>query len=148
MSNVHFRDIDDSNESIVRNIKLKPGQENFIETVDACLKEANTYSEWHPVAIYDDEEIVGFAMYGSFGPNKDTWIDRIMIDEKYQGKGFGRIAMMKLIDVVSKEYGVKIIYLSIVEENRAAYNLYKSLGFKFMNERDPNGELIFKYTIS
>lgn len=51
MSNVHFRDINDSNESIVRNIKLKPGQENFIETVDECLKEANTYTEWHPVAI-------------------------------------------------------------------------------------------------
>ncbi|KON90072.1 diamine acetyltransferase [Sporosarcina globispora] len=131
MSNVYFRDIEEANECIVRKIKLKPGQENFIETVDECLKEADTSHEWHPVAIYDDEEIIGFAMYGSFGPNKDTWIDRIMIDEKYQGKGLGKIAMKKLIDIVSKEYGVSVIYLSIIEENRIAQSLYESMGFEF-----------------
>jgi diamine N-acetyltransferase len=147
MYNVYFRDIDDTNEFTVRNITLKSGQENFIETVDECLKEASIYPEWHPVAIYKDENIIGFAMYGSFGPNKDTWIDRIMIDEKYQGNGFGRIAMKKLIDIVSKEYGVNVIYLSIIEENKVAYRLYTSMGFEFMNERDPNGELLFKYTI-
>ncbi|MEN2767691.1 GNAT family N-acetyltransferase [Ornithinibacillus xuwenensis] len=147
MYNVYFRDIDDKNEFTVRNITLKSGQENFIETVDECLKEASIYPEWHPVAIYKDEIIIGFAMYGSFGPNKDTWIDRIMIDEKYQGNGYGRIAMKKLIDIVSKEYGVNVIYLSIIEENKVAYRLYTSMGFEFMNERDPNGELLFKYTI-
>lgn len=148
MSNVHFKNIDNSNEYKVRNIKLKPGQEKFIETVDECLKEADTYREWHPIAIYNDTEIIGFAMYGSFGLNKDTWIDRIMIDEKYQGKGYGEIAMMKLINIVSKEFEVNVIYLSISDENKTAYSLYKSIGFEFMNERDPNnGELLFKYTI-
>ena len=91
MSNVHFRDIDDTNEFKVRNIKLRSGQEKFIETVDECLNEANTYHEWHPVAIYYDEEIIGFAMYGSFGPNKDTWIDRIMIDENIKAKAMGKL---------------------------------------------------------
>ncbi len=147
MGNIHFRDIDNTNKYAVRKIKLKPEQENFIETVDQCLEEANTYDEWHPVAIYCDEEIVGFAMYGSFGPNKHTWIDRIIIDEKYQGRGFGKIAMIRLIDIVSKEYGVNTIYLSIIEGNVLAYNLYKSIGFKYMNEKDPNGELLFQYTI-
>ncbi|MGV2941379.1 GNAT family N-acetyltransferase [Mesobacillus sp. LC4] len=148
MSDVYFKNIDETNEYKVRNIRLKSGQEKFIETVDECLKEANTYQEWHPVAIYSDEEIIGFAMYGSFGPNKDTWIDRILIDEKYQGKGYGKMAMKKLIDLVSKEYGVNVIYLSITEENRTAYSLYKSIGFEFMNEIDPNnGELLFKLTI-
>lgn len=127
MSNIYFRDIDNTNEYKVRNIKLKSEQENFIETVDECLKEADIYSAWHPVAIYYDEEVIGFAMYGSFGPNKHTWIDRIMIDEKYQGRGFGRIAMKKLIDIVSKKYEVNVIYLSIIEENKVAYNLYKSI---------------------
>ncbi len=65
-------------------MKLKSDQENFIETVEECLKEADTYEGWHPVAIYHNEDVVGFAMYGSFGPNKDTWIDRIIIDERYQ----------------------------------------------------------------
>lgn len=51
------------------------------------LKEAEEYEQWHPVAIYTDATLVGFAMYGSFGLNFDTWIDRIIIDEKFQGLG-------------------------------------------------------------
>ncbi len=148
MGNIHIRPIDDTNEWIVRKIKLKPGQEKYIESVDECIKEASTYHQWRPVGLDNGEDIIGFAMYGSFGPNKDTWIDRIMIDEKYQGKGLGRKAMLKLIEIVSKEYGVKVIYLSIIEENEVAFELYKSIGFVFANERDPNGELIFMYTIN
>ncbi|MFD3157292.1 GNAT family N-acetyltransferase [Haloimpatiens sp. FM7330] len=147
MCNIYFRDIDNTNEDIVRRIKLKHEQVNFIETVDECLEEANTWDKWHPVAIHCNNDIIGFAMYGSFGPNKDTWIDRIMIDKKYQCRGFGRIAMMKLIDIVSKEYGVNTVYLSVFEQNILAYNLYKSIGFKYINEKDVNGELIFQYTI-
>lgn len=147
MEHVYFKEIDKTNELKVRNIKLMAGQERFIETVDECLKEAEAVPEWQPVAIYSDDEVIGFAMYGSFGPNKDTWIDRIMIDGKYQGRGLGRIAMEKLIDIVSKRYGVPAIYLSIIEENIAAYRFYKSIGFEYMNERDPNGELIFKYVV-
>ncbi len=147
MNNIYFKDIDNTNENIVRKIKLKSDQEKFIETVDECLEEARTCSQWNPVAIYHKEAVIGFAMYGSFGPNKDTWIDRIMIDERYQGKGFGRIAMTNLIDIVSKKYDVNTIYLSIVEQNTLAYSLYKNIGFEYINEKDVNGELIFKYTI-
>ncbi len=147
MNNIYIADIDETNECMVRNIKVKPGQAKYIESVDECLAEAKEIQQWHPVAIYSEEEIIGFAMYGSFGPNKDTWIDRIIIDEKFQGKGLGKKAMLKLIDIVAHEYEIKVIYLSIVEENKVAYQLYKDIGFVFMNEKDPNGELIFKYTI-
>lgn len=147
MSNIHIKDINHTNEDIVKKIKLRPEQESFIETVDECLEEAHTYKGWKPVAIYEGEKVIGFAMYGSFGDNRDTWIDRLIIDEQYQGNGRGRIAMEKLIDIVTREYQVNIIHLSIVKENRTAYHLYKSLGFQFMNEYDPNGELLFRLNI-
>lgn len=147
MDNLYFKDIDDTNENIVKKIKLKKGQEKFIETVDECLQDFRNYKGWHPVAVYYDEVIIGFAMYGSFGPNRDTWIDRIMIDEKYQGQGFGRIAMIKLIDIVSKEYDVSSLYLSFFEDNIVSYNLYTSLGFKYIGEKDVNGELIYQVMI-
>lgn len=148
MNDIYVMDIDDTNECSVRNIKVKRGQEKYIESVDECLLEAKEIQQWHPVALYSEGDIIGFAMYGSFGPNKDTWIDRIIIDEKFQGKGLGKKAMLKLIDIVSKEYGVNVIYLSIVEGNQVAYQLYRDIGFEYMNEKDPNGELIFKYTIT
>lgn len=109
------------------------------------LKEAEEYEQWHPVAIYTDATLVGFAMYGSFGLNFDTWIDRIIIDEKFQGLGYGKKAMKRLIPIVADKYDARIIYLSIVPENAIAYKLYAKLGFKYINERDPEGEFIFKY---
>ncbi|MEG1255363.1 GNAT family protein [Clostridium sp.] len=51
-----------------------------------------------------------------------------MVDKKYHGKEFGKIAMKNLIDIVFKKYRVNTIYLSIVEGNIVAYNLYKSIG--------------------
>lgn len=141
---LHFKRIDESNEAAVRSVKLKSGQESFIETVDECLQEANEHPEWQPVAIYAGEEVVGFAMYGSFGSNKDTWIDRIMIDEKHQGKGYGRTAMEGLIVRVCEKYGVDTVYVSIIEENNLARRLYESMGFEEMDERDPNGEIILQ----
>lgn len=146
--NINFKDINNENIEKVKGLKIKKNQEGFIETVDECLKEASLYKAWHPVAIYNYDEVIGFAMYGSFGPNKHTWIDRILIDDKQQNKGFGKAAMKLLIDIVSQIYGVDTIYLSIVEENEVAYKLYTSIGFQYMNEKDPsNGELMFKYEI-
>lgn len=60
------------------------------------------------------------------------WIDRKIIDEVFQGKGYGKEAMKQLIKLVAKEYGVDTIYLSVVKE---------------MNERDPNGALLFQYRV-
>lgn len=146
--NINFKDIDDTNIEVVKSLKVRKDQESFIETVVQCLEEAAMYKEWHPIAIYNYNEIVGFAMYGSFGPNKHTWIDRIIIDEHYQANGFGKNAIKKLIDIVSKEYDVDTIYLSIVEENTVAYKLYTDIGFEYMNEKDPtNGELMFYYKL-
>ena len=146
MSSILFQAIDQTNEEAVKSLRIKKEQEEFIESVADCLKEAEEVEEWQTVAIYFDDRLVGFAMYGSFGPNRDTWIDRIIIDQAYQGKGIGRAAMLALIDRVSKLYDVQTIYLSIIETNHAAHYLYKSIGFSYINEKDPNGELIFKYT--
>lgn len=148
LSVLSFRKVNETNEQEVRKVSLKPNQTAFIESVDECLAEAQEYPSWQPVAIYSDESVFGFAMYGSFGPNRHTWIDRIIIDQKYQGQGLGRKAMEGLIEMVSEEYDVDVLYLSIVEENEVAYKLYTSLGFEYMeDEEEPNGELIFKIKI-
>lgn len=147
MTQVAIKEVNKSNESEVRKVRLKPDQETFIESVAECLEEAKEYPQWQPVAIYSHDKVVGFAMYGSFGPNKDTWIDRIIIDKDYQGLGLGSEAMRHLIEIVSKRYGIRVIYLSIVEGNEVAAHLYNRLGFEYMNEKDPNGERIYKHEI-
>lgn len=71
-----------------------------------------------------------------------------MIDKKHQGKGYGRRAMLALMKRVVKEYDVSTIYLSLTEHNEVARKLYESIGFVYMNEKDPsNDELMFHYIV-
>lgn len=147
MTGIKIKEIDEYNINEVRKVSIKENQQSFIETVDVCLAEAEMYEQWCPVVIYYDDKIVGFAMYGAFGENPDTWIDRIIIDEKHQGKGFGKIAMKELIKIITKKYKVSTVYLSFVEENDVARKLYENLDFKFTGEYDPEGELIYRYDL-
>ena len=147
MNNIKIKEIDEFNIDEVRKVSVNKNQESFIDTVNECFKEAELYTRWCPVAIYCDDIVVGFAMYGAFGENPDTWIDRIMIDYKYQNRGFGKCAMKELIKIVTKRYEVHTVYLSFVKDNNIARNLYENLGFKFTGEYDPEGELIYKYDL-
>src|SRR6185503_11725706 len=56
----------------------------------------------HPFGIFDDgDEPVGFLMYGfNFEhPKQQAFIQRLMVDEKFQGKGYGRFAMKKVLEI-------------------------------------------------
>ncbi|MFC3899518.1 GNAT family N-acetyltransferase [Aliicoccus persicus] len=147
MDGLTIRNIDEANIEVVKNVTMKKDQESFIESVEECLEEAAEYEQWCPVAIYHEEEVVGFAMYGAFGKNPDTWIDRIIIDQAHQGKGYGKQAIHLLIDIVTKKYQVNVVYLSFVKENVVAKQLYENMGFTFTGEYDPEGELIYKYDL-
>src|SRR5699024_3139154 len=124
MTDIKIKEIDEYNIDEVRKIKVKENQQSFIETVDECLEEAAIYKQWCPVAIYYDNHIVGFAIYGAFGENPDAWIDRIIINENYQGQGFGKLAMKELIKIVTEKYKISTVYLSFVEDNKVARKLY------------------------
>ncbi len=86
-------------------------------------------------------------MYACFGANRNAWIDRIMIDEKYQGLGYGKRAMLRLMEIVPKEYEVSTIYTSVFKDNKLAYELYLDLGFIATDERDTGGEIILVYKV-
>lgn len=147
MVDVQIRPITEMNKSEALALRVHPEQETFIETVEECLEEAAEVPNWQPVALYAAEKMVGFAMYGSFGPQKDTWIDRILIDQNEQGKGYGKAAMLRLIDIVMEQYEVNRVYLSFVEANQSIGKFYQKLGFEDIGEKDQNGELIYRYQL-
>ena len=86
-------------------------------------------------------------MYGYLGDGKgggNLWIDRMLIDEKYQGNGFGSRFVVLLMQRVLSEYGDQPIFLSVYPENTAAIHLYEKLGFVLLDEYDSQGEQIMQ----
>lgn len=147
--NLRFEPVNPANRRKVEGLQTLPKQADFIESVSDCMAEADELKEWKPVGIYDGDLLVGFAMYGCFdGSNQEAevWLDRILIDGNYQGKGYGKAAVRGLMKKLYEEYGKEQIYLSVYENNVAAIALYEKLGFRFNGKLDAKGEKIMVYT--
>ncbi|MCI5774332.1 MAG: GNAT family N-acetyltransferase [Erysipelotrichaceae bacterium] len=133
-----------NNRKEVEKLSVFPEQKGFIESVVECLQEADENDAWHPYGIYEDDELVGFTMFGLIEEKKYTrlWFDRLLIDRKYQGKGLAKKAILIILDRIKKEYPNTAIYLSAYEDNLRAIALYQAFGFVFTNELDTKGEKI------
>ena len=126
-------------------ISLFEEQKGFIEPVTECLREADQNDRWHPYAIFHENRLIGFTMYGSFNETPDgerVWLDRLMIDRQEQGKGYGKSAVIALTKRLFSEYPADRIYLSVYDDNPHAIHLYESCGFRFNGENDTKGEKI------
>ena len=108
------------------------------------MEEAGEYGGWRPVGIYDGDLPVGFSMYGFFReeypPEGRLWLDRLLIDARFQGRGYGRAALEALLERLSREYPEQDVYLSVIEGNDVATRLYEQYGFRFIVEKDIHGE--------
>lgn len=115
---------------LVIDLKVGDGQETFVAPNLYSIAEAQVSPGFVPLAIYEDETLVGFLMYG---PDPDApgdyWIIRLMIDQDHQGRGYGRAAMQQAIGRIKAEPEVRRILTSYVPDNAGAARLYASLGF-------------------
>lgn len=143
---LHLEPVNARNRAALLALAPHPDQEGFIESVAQCLKEAQAYHRWRPVAIYDGPTIVGFAMYGFFWqylPFGRLWLDRLLIDAAYQGQGYGKAALAALLKRLENEYPRRRrIYLSVIKTNVPAICLYQKFGFHFTGELDTHGEKV------
>jgi len=123
----------------VFNLKLGEGQERFVSHPIRSLAQAYVYrNQCQPFGIYEDDTLVGYvmALYDYDVPEYDIW--HMMIDESKQGMGYGREALIQLIEYIkSKPLGESgRIALTCNEENAVALKLYESLGFAPTGNRD------------
>lgn len=78
-------------------------------------------------------------MYGFEVKNSFYFITRMMIDYRHQGKGYGKAAMLLVIEELNK-MGTHEIYTSFVSTNEGAKKLYTSIGFRHTGREIEFGE--------
>lgn len=148
--NISIRDVTQENVQDILKLSVRELQASFIETTEQCLEEAEECSIYKPVGLYSDDCLIGFAMYGFFPEemeNGRVWLDRFLIDSRYQGFGYGTIMLEALIQKLVIEFSCTQIYLSVFEENRAAIHLYQKFEFRFNGEFDLKNERIMMKNI-
>lgn len=130
---IELREITKDNFREAVKLKVKTLQNDFVATNSFSIAQSKFYSGWKPTAIYDrdKDEMVGFLMYGEDDESdRSMWLIRLMIDEKHQGKGFGREATIKFIEQIKNSNGHEHIFVSFNPSNTAAQKLYETIGFE------------------
>ena len=140
---IEFREIDRNNFFDVIKLSVADGQKEFVAPNLVSIAQAKAFPECICLSIYHNNILVGFTMYCIDYEDKEYWISRLMIDEKYQSKGYGKAAMEKLIDRIKEDKKHEVIYISFEPENTWAKHLYEKLGFA-ADGRVIEGEAVYK----
>ncbi|WP_035430199.1 GNAT family N-acetyltransferase [Bacillus sp. UNC322MFChir4.1] len=131
-------------------LKVKDVQNHFVPTVAVSLakvyiKPDGDNVNYLPFAIYEEGQgMIGFVMHAYVENTDDMyWINGFIIDEKHQGKGYGRAALREMVNWIINQYQqCKEIRLTVHKENDAARRLYKRFGFVEAGEFDEEEDLL------
>lgn len=125
--------------SILR-LKVKPEQEDQVAPNAESIAVAHFQDKAWMRAIYADETPVGFLLLYDDPVTPRYYLWRYMIAAQYQGKGFGRQALERLIEYVRTRPNAHELSLSYVPKAGGAGEFYRRLGFSETGKED-HGEL-------
>lgn len=115
-------------------LNVSQEQNDYVASNWYSILQAKFGEEIYPLCIYDGQVMVGFLMYDLDPDTNRMEMCRLMIDHKFQGKGYGRSAVLKLLDLIREKYGKIKFYTSTIPSNIAAQKLYESIGFRKTGE--------------
>jgi diamine N-acetyltransferase len=120
-------------------LKVREDQTKFVASNLYSIAEAQFgedipnegHWEMFPYGIFDQGKAVGFLMIAyNFGFDRfQGFVQRLMVDEKFQGKGYGRFGMDWILDRCRSDTRIKSIAISYEPHNEIARKLYASVGF-------------------
>ena len=154
---IRLEKIDARNVWDVLDLKVRREQKSFVASNECSIIQAyvaeGTGCTAFPFAIYNDKKPVGFLMVGYneavlydfddefeapevLKNNYSIW--RLMIDKRYQNRGYGREAIKLALEFIRTFPCGKAEYcsLSYEPENEVGAKLYHSLGFTENGEMD------------
>ena len=131
---MEFREIDRSNYWDCIALTIDNGQEGFVADNKQSLVEAAYEDGLYTVGIYHEETMVGFVLY-DYDDTFPGWsMSRFMIGKQFQGKGYGKQAVLAFLDYFKGKHNADRLYISVSLDNTVARNLYSSIGFVEIKE--------------
>ncbi len=142
---ISLREIDAGNFHQCLKLKVADGQENYVADNAVSIAASKFFPSLIPLAVYAENEMVGFAMCEHDTETGNFWLARLMIDAPQQGKGYGKSATQTVINKLKEDFNCQEVFLSFVPENVGAERMYSSVGFKRTGEISDSGEVIMRF---
>lgn len=126
---IHLVDIDPGNWRL--KLQVSESQKTYVANSAVMLARAYAYRDQRSRAfvICNDETPVGMGLYYDLPDLECYDLSQIFIDERYQGKGYGKAATKAVLEAMKQDGKYSKVELCYIEGNDAAKKLYESFGF-------------------
>lgn len=132
---VTLREVTRETLEAILKLKVAPSQESFVAPNAVSIAQAHFHPEtaWFR-GVHAGDDPVGFVMLDIDTTKPEYGVWRFMIDERHQGKGYGRQAMQLVIAHVRTLPGATELLLGVVPGEGGPGPFYQALGFAFTGE--------------
>ena len=119
-------------------LKVSKEQERYVSDAMKILARAYAFRNQRSYAciIYGEGEPIGMALYYDCDELQAYDFSQLFIDERYQGRGFGKEAAKLILDRMKRDGKYSEVVLCYIEGNKAAKEMYEKLGFYHTGEAD------------
>ncbi|MFZ2650337.1 MAG: GNAT family N-acetyltransferase [Burkholderiaceae bacterium] len=132
----------------VTDLRVSPQQQAYVASNAVSIAQAYFHPEAWFRAICVDDVAVGFVMLEDptllpdwLGPAQvRLW--RFMIDERYQGRGYGRAGMRLVVEQARSRPGQSMLRTSCVPGPHSPVGFYERCGFRRTGEIDDGEEVL------
>ena len=146
---VEFVKINEDNYEAVLRLKVTDEQNEgkFIAPNVRSIADAYLYREAgdvFPYAVQDGNTVVGFVLLDEDEEEKELMIWRMMVDKDYQGQGYGRAIVEKVMKEFEADSRFDVLIADYVKGNEVMGALLRSMGFEEQEFDEENNEYVMK----
>lgn len=110
-------------------IEIRPNQREFVSGALETIAYACAHKNHKLFVETEGGKAVGLLELSIDRKKGDYYIETVIIDRRYQGRGFGKFMLRFAVDYLKKA-GAKKLSIGVNRFNIPAQKLYKSVGFK------------------
>lgn len=127
---LHIVDVDGDN--WLCDLRVADSQKEYVLDAMGILARAYAYRDEGSRAffIYDGDTPVGMGLYCDYPELEAYELNQFFIDERHQGRGYGRAALELIFDEMRKDGRYRKVVLWYIEGDDAAKSLYEQAGFR------------------
>ena len=144
---INLRDITKKNLFSIIDLNVREDQKNQVASNSVSIAQAHySKSAWFK-GIFNNDIAVGFVMLDLIKEENKCFLWRFMIDEKHQGKGYGKLALNQVIDWVRSLEAFEEIRTSYVPTKNGADGFYEKFGFIETGKLEDSNEIGMEYSL-
>ena len=133
---VELREVSKDDVRAICRLAVAPTQMSFVAPNAISFAEALFEPKAWYRGIYADGTPVGFAMLSIDQDAPEYYLWRFMIDARYQGRGYGRVAIGHIVEFVRTLPNAHELLVSWVPADGGPEPFYRGLGFVPTGEMD------------